>query len=91
MILLAAAVRLPTLAQQSFWTDEAATLSVLHHSLGSTFSAIAHHESTPPLYYVVTWLWTHVFGYAEFSVRFPSALAGISLVWCGSSIRPAAT
>jgi mannosyltransferase len=54
---------------------------VLHHSLGSIFSAIAHDESTPPLYYIVTWLWTHVFGYSEFSLRFPSAIAGIALVW----------
>jgi mannosyltransferase len=81
VVSLALVARIPTLGQQSFWTDEAATLNVLHHSFTGMFSAIASQESTPPLYYVLTWLWTHLFGYSEFAVRFPSAVAGIGLVW----------
>lgn len=81
VILLAAVVRIPTLGQQSLWIDEAATLSILHHSLSGMFPAIARQESTPPLYYVIAWLWTHAFGFSAFALRFPSALAGIGVTW----------
>lgn len=77
---LAALVRLPTLGQQSFWLDEAATLNVLHHSFGSVFSAIVDHESTPPLYYLLAWVWSHALGYSEVAVRLLPALFGIATV-----------
>ena len=68
-LFVAALLRLPAIGQQSFWLDEAATLNVLHRSLGGMFPAIVHHESTPPLYYVLAWAWAHVFGYSEAGVR----------------------
>ena len=46
--------------------------------------AIPDSESTPPLYYVLAWLWTHVFGTGEVGLRSLSALLGtatIVVVW----------
>lgn len=37
-------------------------------------------ESTPPLYYLLAWLWTHVFGTSEVGVRSLSALLGTAMV-----------
>ncbi len=77
---LAAAVRLPTLGQQSYWADEAATLSVLREPLGAMFSAIVNRESTPPLYYLLARAWSAVTGLGEYGLRSLSAVAGIATV-----------
>ena len=37
-------------------------------------------ETTPALFYAVTWGWTHAFGHSEFMLRAVSALAGIAVV-----------
>ena len=51
LLALAAAARLPTLALQSLWYDEAYTpVHVLHASLGATLHAVASRENTPPLW-----------------------------------------
>jgi mannosyltransferase len=80
LVLLAAAIRLPTLAQQSFWLDEGYTERLLRMSLGGMLRTIPKTESTPPVYYVLAWVWTHAFGLSEFGVRSLSALAGIATV-----------
>jgi mannosyltransferase len=80
LVLLAAAIRLPTLAQQSFWLDEGYTERLLRMSLSGMLHTIPKTESTPPAYYVLTWIWTHAFGLSEFGVRSLSALAGIATV-----------
>jgi 4-amino-4-deoxy-L-arabinose transferase-like glycosyltransferase len=79
-MLVAAAARLPTLAEQSFWLDEAYTERLVRMSLGSMLRAIPSSESTPPLYYVLAWCWTHIFGYTELGIRSLSAVAGIVTV-----------
>jgi mannosyltransferase len=81
LIVLAAAIRLTTLAEQSFWTDEAATLLDVHRSFGGLFPQLVHFESTPPLYFIIEWLWTHLLGSSAFVARLPSAVAGIATVW----------
>jgi hypothetical protein len=43
-------------------------------------SAIPDSESTPPLYYVVAWFWTQLFGTGEIGVRSLSALAGVATI-----------
>jgi mannosyltransferase len=78
--MLATAVRLPTLAEQSFWLDEGYTEHLLHLSFAGMLRTIPISESTPPLYYVLAWGWTRLVGYSEFGVRSVSALAGILTV-----------
>lgn len=45
------------------------------------FPAIVHQESTPPLYYLLAWVWAHVFDYSEAGVRSLSAVFGVATVW----------
>ncbi len=80
-LVLAALLRLPTLGEQSYWLDEAATLRVLHKPFAAMFPAIVSHESTPPLYYLLAWPWARVFGFSEVGVRSLSALVGLATVW----------
>jgi mannosyltransferase len=81
LVAVAAALRFPTLSDQSFWHDEAVTVGrVLRPSLGDTLSLTASSEATPPAYYVLAWLWTRVFGVSEFGIRSLSAVCGVALV-----------
>jgi Dolichyl-phosphate-mannose-protein mannosyltransferase len=80
LTLLAAVIRLPTLAEQSFWLDEGYTVRLVRMSFGGMLHTIPRTESTPPLYYALAWAWTHVFGVSEFGLRSLSALAGIATV-----------
>ena len=76
VVALAAALRLATLDAQSYWSDEAVTVLLLKGSLGDLLRAIPDSESTPPLYYVLAWLWSKAFGTGEVGLRSLSALAG---------------
>jgi mannosyltransferase len=81
LVLLAAALRLSTLGLQSFWYDEAFTpVHVLHASLSATLHSVVHSENTPPLWYVIAWLFSRVFGSGMIALRLPSALFGIATV-----------
>jgi mannosyltransferase len=81
LIVLAAALRLSTLTEQSFWYDEAFTpVHVLHEGLGATWRSFVHSENTPPLWYLLAWVDMRLFGDGAFALRLPSALAGIATV-----------
>jgi mannosyltransferase len=74
--LAGALVRFTTLDVQSYWLDEVATVNILHHGFGDMLSAVSSGESTPPLYYIVAWVWSKLFGTGEFGLRSLSALFG---------------
>ncbi|HEY1688890.1 MAG TPA: glycosyltransferase family 39 protein [Solirubrobacteraceae bacterium] len=81
LIALAAALRLATIDLQSFWFDEAFTpVYVIHPSFTATMHTMSHTENTPPLWYVLIWIWTRIFGTGVVAMRLPSAFAGIALV-----------
>lgn len=64
---------------------------ILHPSLFDTLSASVRGESTPPLYYLVAWLWSRPFGSGEVGLRSLSALAGtasIAVVYLGAVSLP---
>jgi hypothetical protein len=75
-----AALRFSTLSVQSFWLDEAVTHQLVTRTLGSMLSAIPHSESTPPLYYVLAWVWVRVFSAGEVGLRSLSALIGTATI-----------
>lgn len=78
LTLLAAVLRFATLDLQSFWYDEAFTpVHVLHAGLGATVRSVSHTENTPPLWYVLIWGWSRVWGNGEVALRSLSALAGV--------------
>src|SRR5436190_482646 len=79
-----AVLRFATLDVQSLWYDEAVTAELLRMNLSGLLHAIPNSESSPPLYYVLGWLWTHVFGTGEVGLRSLPALIGtatIPVVW----------
>jgi mannosyltransferase len=81
LLVLAVALRIGTLNLQSFWYDEAYTpVHVLHAGLWATLESVVHRENAPPLWYVLTWGFSRLFGTGEVALRLPSALAGTATV-----------
>jgi mannosyltransferase len=81
LVVLAALLRLGTLDLQSFWYDEAyVPVHTLHPSLVATLRSVEHRENTPPLWYLLIWGWSRIFGTGMLALRLPSALAGIATV-----------
>lgn len=76
IVLLAAALRFATLGVQSLDGDEGFTADIASRSFGAAMSQIPHTESTPPLFYALTWLWAKLAGTSEYALRSVSALAG---------------
>jgi hypothetical protein len=77
---VAAIVRFVGIGHQSYWYDEAHTVWLLHYSLGGMFARLGGTETSPPLYFVLAWLWSHIFGYGEAGLRSLSAVAGVATV-----------
>lgn len=69
-------LRFATLGRQSYWYDEAVTVGLVREPLLHMIRLSAGTESTPPLYYVVGWAWTKLFGTSEVGLRSLSATFG---------------
>jgi len=81
LTILAAALRFSTLDLQSLWYDEAFTpVHVLHPSLIATLNGVGKTENAPPLWYIVVWASSRIFGLGAVALRLPSALAGVATV-----------
>ena len=81
LTVLGGALRFATLDLQSFDFDEAITVGpVLGGSFDQMLDAIPGTESTPPLYYVLAWLWKQPFGLGEVGTRSLAALFGTALI-----------
>ena len=79
--MLAAALRLPFLGAQSLWFDETYTVHVVQGSLGELWHRVGATESTPPLFYLLTWAWVHLLGSdGAAAMRTVSALAIVAAV-----------
>jgi mannosyltransferase len=76
LTILGAALRFGTLNVQSIWLDESATMILVHRGFSGMLSHLPSSESTPPLYYVLVWGWTKVFGAGPLGFRSFSALIG---------------
>jgi mannosyltransferase len=92
LTLLGAALRFGTLNVQSIWLDESATIILVHRGFSGMLSHLSSSESTPPLYYILVWGWTKIFGAGPIGFRSFSALAGtmtIPLMYAaGKQISP---
>jgi mannosyltransferase len=75
-----AALRAATIGAQSFDYDESFTVAIVHGSLGHVLHRIPVTESSPPLYYVLAWLWTRVFGIGPAGIRSLSVVFGTALI-----------
>lgn len=83
---LALILRLATMSEQSYWLDESYTVHLVRLGLGPMLSTVPRTESTPPLYYVLAWFWTHVVGADEGGLRSLSALAGAGTVFAAGRL-----
>jgi mannosyltransferase len=79
LTVVAAALRFGTLDVQSIWLDESSTILLVKRGF---FGMLRHlgTEETPPLYYVLVWVWTKVTGLGTFGFRSFSALLGTATV-----------
>jgi len=80
LVLVAAVIRFVVINNQSLWADEALTSYEARLSFGSMLNVVLHVETTPPLYFVVIWVWGHVLGTGAVALRLLSTLAGIAVV-----------
>jgi len=69
-------LRFATLNVQSIWLDESVTMMLVRRGFSGMLSHLSASESSPPLYYVLVWAWTKVFGAGPLGFRSFSALAG---------------
>lgn len=90
LLLGGAALRFATLGAQSYWFDEAQAAHELGRSFGSMVHGLLAKETNPPLYFVLGWVWGHIFGTGEVALRSLSALAGVAAIWlayaCGREL-----
>lgn len=77
---LAAMLRLYRIGHQGLWFDEAYTVMLVKLPLGRMLGTIPRTESTPYLYYLLAWAWTHVLGRGAADLRALSALLGTAVV-----------
>lgn len=77
---VAAVTRFVFLGHQSLWYDEIVSLTLAKQPFGAMLRGIARTESTPPLYYVLLWVWVRVFGTSVDALRSLSACFGILTV-----------
>ncbi|MDQ6835708.1 MAG: glycosyltransferase family 39 protein [Actinomycetota bacterium] len=80
LVLLAAVIRIVVLNNQSIWADEALTAYEARLPLGAMLHTVARVEVTPPLYFIVVWVWAKVFGAGPAALRAVSGLASLALV-----------
>jgi mannosyltransferase len=80
LVVLGAALRFYGLNHQGLWYDEATSDFLVRHALGQMLGLLPATESTPPLYYILAWFWTRIFGTGEAGLRSLSALFGVLLI-----------
>ena len=80
LVVVATVIRVITIDTQSFWQDEALTAYEAGLPFGAMLHTVVRVETTPPLYFILAWLWGHLFGVGEVSLRSISVVAGIALV-----------
>jgi mannosyltransferase len=74
------AIRVATLGSQSYWVDEATTVHDVGRSLGGLLHQVHVNETTPPLYFVLVWVWSKLFGTGEVALRSLSLLCGLGTI-----------
>jgi mannosyltransferase len=80
LTIVAALLRFATLTSQSFWVDEATTAHEMTLSFGALLHQVRVNETTPPLYFVIAWVWTKLFGSGEVGLRSLSVFLGIAVI-----------
>lgn len=67
---------------QSLWLDEAINvLAVKNYSLTGIITQYSIGDFHPPIYSVLLWFWTRIFGTSEVAVRIPSVIFGTFTIY----------
>lgn len=80
LVVVATVIRIITIDNQSFWADEALTAHEASQSFTGMLHTVTSIETTPPLYFVLIWIWAKAFGTGEVALRSISVVAGLALV-----------
>lgn len=80
VVVVAAATRFLLLGHQSLYYREIVSLILAKQPFGAMLHDIARTESTPPLYYVLLWVWVRLFGTTADALRSLSACFGVLAV-----------
>ena len=82
MAFLAFLLRVFHVAKESLWVDEGFTYQLAQLTLGQYIDNVLNslRNILPPFYFFIMHQWTNLFGYSEFSLRFPSVLFGVGSV-----------
>lgn len=81
ILFLGTVLRLFNLSQ-SLWLDEAiGAMVVKNMSFIDILTKFSIADNHPPLYYLLLKFWTNIFGYSEISLRMPSVLFGVGVVF----------
>ncbi len=84
LLFLGFGLRVWTLANQSFWWDEAFTWQITSHGLANFWYMLLTGDRNPPVYFANVALWGGLAGWSEFSLRFVSvawSMAGLAFVF----------
>ena len=88
LVLLAAALRLPTMGR-AYWVDEGISIGIASHPL-TQIPALLRLDGSPPLFYVLLHLWLGVFGAAEWSTHTLALLTSLAVIpvayWSGRTL-----
>jgi len=67
---------------QSLWLDEAINVVALtQYSFLGMITEYAKADFHPPLFFIVLWVWTKIFGISEILVRIPSVIFGVTTIY----------
>lgn len=77
---LAVAIRLAGLTTRSFWYDESATAALSEGSLGRILAGSSA-DTTPPFYFVATWLWRMAAGDGDGAIRLHGVAWSLAGLW----------
>lgn len=67
---------------QSLWLDEAINvLATQKYSLLGMITEYAIADFHPPGFFIILWVWTHIFGIGEVFVRIPSVIFGVITIF----------
>jgi hypothetical protein len=80
LTVIALMIRFYRIEHQGLWNDEAYTVMLVKLPFTGMLSRISKTESTPYLYYILAWVWTHIFGRGAGDIRALSALLGAAVV-----------
>src|SRR3989344_1036722 len=82
LILVVATILRIIILNQSLWLDESINvLAAQDLGFWNFVTGYPIGDFHPPLYFALLWVWGHIFGFSEISVRMPSVILGVTTVF----------